>query len=43
MKSLSSIKGSVPIIVFDEIDSGVSRKVATEVGKLLRKISSDHK
>ena len=40
MKSLSSIKGSVPIIVFDEIDSGVSGKVATEVGKLLRKISS---
>ena len=39
MKSLSSIKGSVPIIVFDEIDSGVSGKVATEVGKLLRKIS----
>ena len=40
MKSLSSLKGSIPIIVFDEIDSGVSGKVATEVGKLLRKISS---
>ena len=40
MKSLSSVKASVPIIVFDEIDSGVSGKVATEVGKLLRKISS---
>ncbi len=39
MKSLSTIKGAVPIIVFDEIDSGVSGKVATEVGKLLKKIS----
>ena len=41
MKSLTSIKGIVPILIFDEIDSGVSGKVATEVGKLLKKIAKN--
>ena len=41
MKSLTSIKGIVPILIFDEIDSGVSGEVATEVGKLLKKIAKN--
>ena len=41
MKSVAVNSNSTPILIFDEIDSGISGKVATEVGVLLKSISKD--
>ena len=35
-----SSKTSLPAIIFDEIDTGVSGKVASKLAKLLRRLSS---
>ena len=39
MKYISSSFNSLPTLIFDEIDSGISGKVASEVGYLLKEIS----
>ena len=39
MKSVASFSNSVPVLIFDEIDSGISGKVASEVGLLLKQIA----
>jgi DNA repair protein RecN (Recombination protein N) len=39
MKSISSSSKFIPIMIFDEIDTGISGKVASEVGLLLKEIS----
>tara|TARA_B100001287_G_scaffold36356_2_gene25794 strand:- start:6654 stop:8300 length:1647 start_codon:yes stop_codon:yes gene_type:complete len=39
LKSVAVNSNSVPILIFDEIDTGISGKVATEVGSLLKSIS----
>ena len=41
MKYITSSYNSIPTLIFDEIDSGISGKVASEVGKLLKEISSN--
>ena len=35
-------KESVPVLVFDEIDAGISGKTADKVGKLLSKLAANH-
>ncbi|MDA9809605.1 AAA family ATPase [Flavobacteriales bacterium] len=40
MKYITSSYNSIPTLIFDEIDSGISGKVASEVGKLLKEIST---
>ena len=40
MKYVSTSFNSISTIIFDEIDSGISGKVASEVGSLLKEISS---
>ena len=39
MKYISSSFNNLPTLIFDEIDSGISGKVASEVGYLLKEIS----
>lgn len=39
MKSLLNKESSIPTIIFDEIDTGVSGKVAIEVGQMLKELS----
>ena len=41
MKYIISSYNSIPTLIFDEIDSGISGKVASEVGKLLKEISTN--
>ena len=41
MKSVASFSNSVPVLIFDEIDSGISGKVASEVGLLLKQIAKN--
>ncbi len=41
MKSVAFNSNSTSILIFDEIDSGISGKVATEVGVLLKSISKE--
>jgi DNA repair protein RecN (Recombination protein N) len=41
MKYITSSYNSIPTLIFDEIDSGISGKVASEVGKLLKEISTN--
>jgi len=40
MKYISSSFNKIPTLIFDEIDSGISGKVASEVGSLLQEIST---
>ncbi len=42
LKSLLARKGQIPVLVFDEIDSGVSGRVARAVGMKLRALSEHH-
>jgi DNA repair protein RecN (Recombination protein N) len=42
LKSLAANDANLPILVFDEIDSGVSGKVAQKVGLQMRKLSNSH-
>ncbi len=39
LKAIASERGALPTIIFDEIDSGVSGKVADMVGQLIEKLS----
>lgn len=42
MKSVLAKKGLIPILVFDEIDNGVSGRIARAVGRKLRNLSESH-
>lgn len=42
IKSLITQQQMLPTVIFDEIDSGVSGDIAGKVGKILRKMASDH-
>lgn len=42
LKSVLAEKDSVPVIVFDEIDSGVSGRIAQAVGKRLHQLAQSH-
>jgi len=42
LKSLLAKKGRIPVLVFDEIDSGVSGRIAQSVGRKLKELSGFH-
>ena len=42
IKASLSEKDNVPILVFDEIDAGISGRIAGKVGKLLKELASTH-
>ena len=42
IKASLSGKDNVPILVFDEIDAGISGRIAGKVGKLLKQLSNAH-
>jgi len=42
IKSALSNKDNIPILVFDEIDTGISGKIAGKTGKVLQKIAKSH-
>ena len=42
IKAALSGKDNIPILVFDEIDAGVSGRIAGKVGKLLKELSRTH-
>lgn len=42
IKASLSEKDDVPILVFDEIDAGISGRIANKVGNLLQEISNTH-
>jgi len=42
IKAVLSDKDKVPILVFDEIDSGVSGRIADKVGYILKELSKSH-
>jgi DNA repair protein RecN (Recombination protein N) len=42
IKASLSGKDNIPILVFDEIDAGISGRIAGKVGKLLKQLSSAH-
>ena len=42
IKSSLSGKDNIPILVFDEIDSGISGRIADKVGKLIKSLSESH-
>lgn len=41
IKSLIAVHTSLPTIIFDEIDTGISGEVALKVGKIMEKLSSN--
>jgi DNA repair protein RecN (Recombination protein N) len=42
IKSSLSNKDQIPILVFDEIDAGISGRIADKVGKLIKALSKTH-
>ncbi len=42
IKAALSGKDNIPILVFDEIDAGISGRIADKVGKLLKELSKTH-
>ncbi len=42
IKAVLSDKDKVPILVFDEIDSGVSGRIADKVGNILKELAKSH-
>jgi DNA repair protein RecN (Recombination protein N) len=42
IKSLLADKSSLPTIIFDEIDTGVSGEVARKMGQMLKRMSQNH-
>jgi DNA repair protein RecN (Recombination protein N) len=42
LKSLAAADKNLPILVFDEIDSGVSGRIAQKVGELMKNLSKNH-
>ena len=42
LKSLLAQKTSLPTIIFDEIDTGISGEIALKMGKLMQEMSDEH-
>ena len=42
IKSVMAKSEKLPLLVFDEIDTGISGRIAQKVGKVLRELSSTH-
>jgi DNA repair protein RecN (Recombination protein N) len=42
IKSLIAHKASLPTLIFDEIDEGVSGEVAKKIGTMLRELAASH-
>ncbi|HEY6172624.1 MAG TPA: DNA repair protein RecN, partial [Candidatus Kapabacteria bacterium] len=42
MKSALSAADAIPVLVFDEIDTGISGRIAQKVGKAMKELSRDH-
>jgi DNA repair protein RecN (Recombination protein N) len=42
LKSIAAKQGQIPVLVFDEIDSGVSGWIAQAVGRRLKELASHH-
>lgn len=42
IKTVLSEKSRIPILIFDEIDSGISGRIAQKAGKILKKLSQTH-
>ncbi len=42
IKAALSGKDNIPVLVFDEIDAGISGRIAGKVGKLLKELSKSH-
>ena len=42
IKAAVTGKDEVPVLVFDEIDSGISGRIADKVGKVLKQLSKSH-
>jgi len=42
VKASLSGRDDIPVLVFDEIDAGISGRIARKVGKLLKQLSSTH-
>lgn len=42
IKSITSAGESLPILIFDEIDSGISGRVAARVGRVMKRLSKKH-
>lgn len=43
LKAITSKRGHLPTIIFDEIDTGVSGKVASSMANLMREMTADNK
>lgn len=42
IKASLSLKDDIPVLIFDEIDAGISGRVALKVGKVLKQLSATH-
>jgi DNA repair protein RecN (Recombination protein N) len=42
MKSALSAADAIPVLVFDEIDTGISGRIAQKVGKAMKELSKEH-
>ncbi len=42
LKALLAEKDEIPVMIFDEIDSGISGRIAQKVGALMRKLGNSH-
>lgn len=42
IKTALSEKDEIPVLIFDEIDSGISGRIAQKVGKILKNLSKTH-
>jgi DNA repair protein RecN (Recombination protein N) len=42
MKSVLSEADKIPVLIFDEIDTGISGRIAQKVGKAMKLLSKDH-
>jgi DNA repair protein RecN (Recombination protein N) len=42
IKSISASTSNTPVLIFDEIDTGISGKVARRVGLSMKKLSQNH-
>lgn len=42
MKSALSAADAIPVLVFDEIDTGISGRIAQKVGRAMKELSKDH-
>lgn len=42
IKTVLSENSEIPVLIFDEIDAGISGRIAQKVGKILKKLSETH-